>query len=157
MQAKAAIPIRTHWNVINKWASGLSSEVIAGHLCIGERTVQRIVAIYRTYGDVTPLPSARGRTRMLSADHLEYLRLLIRESPDLYLDELAEEMSTYLAQSVSKSLIWNTLRRMGYTRKQVRSLIVIHHIPLDFSLLHYSWPALHLNVMRLDVPCTGCK
>ena len=94
---------------------------------------------------------------MLSADHLEYLRLLIRESPDLYLDELAEEMSTYLAQSVSKSLIWNTLRRMGYTRKQVRSLIVIHHIPLDFSLLHYSWPALHLNVTRLHVPHTGCQ
>ena len=68
---------------------------------------------------------------MLSTYDLAYLRLLIQESPDFYLEELADEMSTYLGQS--KSLIWNTLRWMKdgvYTEAGVYRYSI--HIPVGF-------------------------
>ncbi len=96
---------------------------------------------------------------MLSTYDLAYLRLLIQESPDFYLEELADEMSTYLGQS--KSLIWNTLRWMKdgvYTEAGAFPVEQIFNPYSRWLLpLRCSWPALHLNVTRLHVPHTGCK
>ena len=61
------------------------------------RSVNRI-ALYVMRGDVIPLLSSRGRPRLLNAEDLECLRLLFRKGPDLYLDELAESMTTFLGR-----------------------------------------------------------
>ena len=119
MPSRHAISTDVRWKVIAKLSSGLEANVIADHLLISRRSVNRIVLLYVMHGNFIPLLSSRGRPRLLNAEDLECLRLLIRKDPDLYLDELAERMTTCLGRPVSKFVVWRSLKRMGYTRKQV--------------------------------------
>jgi hypothetical protein len=43
-----------------------------------------------------------------------------RQTPDIYLDELRETLSTHCGVNVSESTVWRTLRRAGFTMKKVR-------------------------------------
>lgn len=50
----------------------------------------------------------------------QFLLGTIRRSPDLYLDELQEMMAVSCGIDVSRSTVWRTLRRAGFTMKKVR-------------------------------------
>ena len=101
------------------WAADWSPSTIAKHLSLSERTVYRFVKLFTLHGTILPRPSIRGPSRLLTGGDLDYLRLLLRENTDFYLDELADKMTTFLGRRVSKSLIWKSLEQMGYRYKQV--------------------------------------
>jgi hypothetical protein len=53
---------------------------------------------------------------------LQFLLGTIEKAPDLYLDELQEMLVALCGWTVSKSTIWRTLRKTGFTMKKVKSL-----------------------------------
>lgn len=58
---------------------------------------------------------------------------LIDRSPDIYLDELQEELEAQHNVYISLATIWRTLKRLGMTSKRV--CILIHHSAF-YSRLH---------------------
>ncbi|KIJ08893.1 hypothetical protein PAXINDRAFT_88229 [Paxillus involutus ATCC 200175] len=53
---------------------------------------------------------------------LQFLLGTIEKAPDLYLDELQEMLAASCGRTVSKSTIWHTLRKTGFTMKKVKNL-----------------------------------
>jgi transposase len=50
----------------------------------------------------------------------QHLLRTMNESPDLYLDELCQDLELHTGKSVSVPTIWRTLQRAGYSKKKVR-------------------------------------
>jgi len=56
------------------------------------------------------------------------------KSPNLYLDELQEMMAATSGVRVSRSTVWRTLQRAGYTMKKVRFIdVVLYNLLYGFS------------------------
>ena len=53
------------------------------------------------------------------SDHQQHLQRTLESAPDLYLDELRQDLEMHNGKSVSVSTIWKTLRKAGYTMKKV--------------------------------------
>jgi hypothetical protein len=52
---------------------------------------------------------------------MQFLLGTIEKAPDLYLDELQEILAALCGRTVSKSTIWCTLHKTGFTMKKVKS------------------------------------
>lgn len=50
---------------------------------------------------------------------------LLEAKPDLYLDEIQEELQSMHGVIVGRTTIWSTLQALGLTRKKVRFYIII--------------------------------
>ncbi|KAI0338969.1 hypothetical protein BDW22DRAFT_1297215, partial [Trametopsis cervina] len=73
--------------------SGLPVAEIAQLACCSERTVYKILHLYREYGTVqNPLAIPRGRARKLDTSDLDYMFSLLQANPSMYLDELQEHL-----------------------------------------------------------------
>jgi hypothetical protein len=59
----------------------------------------------------------------------------VKDAPDLYLDELREELKLATGVSASIPTVWRTLRRVGYTMKKVCNVVLN---PFAFNLLRYT-------------------
>jgi epoxyqueuosine reductase QueG len=53
------------------------------------------------------------------SDQQQHLCRTLESTPDLYLDELCQDLELHNGKSVSISTIWRTLRKAGYTMKKV--------------------------------------
>jgi hypothetical protein len=51
--------------------------------------------------------------------YFQYLVGRIQQTPDVYLEELSEELRRHLGTRVSISTIWRALRAQGFTQKMV--------------------------------------
>ena len=56
---------------------------------------------------------------------LQFLLGTIQKAPDLYLDELQEVLATTAGVEVSRSTVWCTLRRVGFTMKKIIVLYIM--------------------------------
>ena len=105
--------------IVRKWLRVYHLGVVAEHLEVSRMTVHRVIKLFLKRGDASLQPSIRGRPRILDHDAHEYLHLLIRQNPDLYLSELKALMEIFVGRRLSLTLIWNTLTRLGINHKQV--------------------------------------
>ena len=55
---------------------------------------------------------------------------MIKEKPDMYLDEMAVEMARRTGKNVSNTTIWRYLKYCGITRKKVCSVYIIKNFHL---------------------------
>ena len=55
----------------------------------------------------------------LTYDSLQFLLGVVQNTPDLYLDELQEMLAVSCGTNVSRTTVWRTLHRTGYTMKKV--------------------------------------
>ena len=74
---------------------------IVDALSVSKDSILRWQDKYDTYGCVNPSPVLQGRRRLLNAAAIEDLHELIRESPSLFLDEVAEWLALYHDQPIS--------------------------------------------------------
>jgi transposase len=121
---------------------------IAENLDVSLRVVQRTIQLWKEIGDVVRNPDdyqKRGRTplmnfitcnvrsfsssRMMTHAFLQYILGLLEEKPDMYLDEIALDISETLGVSVSLSTIHRSLQLLGLTRKKVRLLVLGRRSP----------------------------
>ena len=57
---------------------------------------------------------------LLSVPSFELMLALIEHTPDIYLDEIHEELREQHGLTVSLATIWRTLKRLGISSKKVR-------------------------------------
>ncbi|KAJ7145426.1 Homeodomain-like protein [Mycena crocata] len=90
-----------------------------------KRTVQRVLADYRTKGTVMRehlRMEMRGAKRSMSLADIRFLNGVVRHSSDVYLDELQEMLEDKRGTAVSEATIWRCLKRCGFTMKKVCSI-----------------------------------
>jgi transposase len=76
--------------------------------------VTRLLGLRRQTGSVAPRPHRGGRRPALDEAGHQCLRALLREQPDLTLDELCQR----LGQGCSRMAVWRALRKLKITRKK---------------------------------------
>jgi hypothetical protein len=93
-------------------------------LCCGfsRRTFFRIMKLWRETGDVVNEPAMRGRIRTLHFTDIHYLKQLIRQNPDYFLDELLRMLKTNRFISVHYTTIHDELTRAGVSRKRLQRI-----------------------------------
>ena len=94
-------------------------------LCCGfsQRTFYRIKKLWQEAGDVANEPPAlRGHYRTLHYTDIHYLKQLIRQNPDYFLDELLCMLKTNRFISVHYTTIHDELTRAGVSQKRLQSI-----------------------------------
>jgi len=75
---------------------------------------------YNAFGSVKPPAVITGRPRLLNHGAIEGLYDLIAESPELYLDEIAEYLALYHDLPISTTALHDNLAELGLTWKIMR-------------------------------------
>ncbi|TFK82335.1 Homeodomain-like protein, partial [Polyporus arcularius HHB13444] len=76
---------------------------------VSDRTVRRILGLWREQGVVVRRPAQAGRPRILNGLDLAYLEGCIERTPDIYLAELQEELEEARGIEVSCETISSAL------------------------------------------------
>jgi len=93
-------------------------------MCLGvsERAIRSVISHFREHGTVNggiPIQEEHKKNRHLRDVDVEFLLGAVNQQPDLYLDELKEILEISCGVSISRSTIWRTLRRAGFTMKKL--------------------------------------
>ena len=99
-----------------------SIEEIQELLFVSSRTVRRYLALFDETGDVSPVVQLHGPTRAMDAfEEMSLIQSLLNK-PDMYLEELRQELIQISGTDVSVSTICKTLKRLGFSRKKLRQV-----------------------------------
>ncbi|EJD36823.1 hypothetical protein AURDEDRAFT_25198, partial [Auricularia subglabra TFB-10046 SS5] len=90
---------------------------ISLELDIPLRTIQRVLQRWRVLGDLISHPSKEGPPRILSEMHIKFVLGLLEHSPDLYLDEIVEELWYRHGVEIGLSTLYVNLKELGITTK----------------------------------------
>ena len=74
---------------------------ITESLGVSKKSVDHWFDNYEVHGQVDPPSINQGRRRLLTQDVIEDIQELLLETPDLYLDEIAEWLLLYHALPIS--------------------------------------------------------
>ncbi|KAJ3928486.1 MAG: hypothetical protein NXY57DRAFT_872295, partial [Lentinula lateritia] len=88
--------------------------------------VQQICQNWREIKDVCRERMKIGRSPLMSPDSCKLMLGLIEHSPDIYLDEIQDELYYAHGLQLSTSTIWRTLRRLGIWNKQLSKAAAEH-------------------------------
>lgn len=132
---------------------GLSSTEISISLDMPLRCVQRVRRNWREIGEVCMDRTYIGRAPLMSSAAVEvsllalpairrkltatmdcacqFMLALLEHSPDLYLDELQDQLQVQHDIDVSLATIGRTLKRLGIGSKKVRCRFFIVNIPTE--------------------------
>ncbi|KIO14394.1 hypothetical protein M404DRAFT_108146, partial [Pisolithus tinctorius Marx 270] len=110
------------WAIV-RLSRRLENEEIAMCLDLSTCSVRRIISHFHVHGTIPNSEEKSAQTEQKNNRHLrdvdvEFLLGTIRKSPDLYLDELQEMLAVFCGVEVSRSTVWRTLRRSGFTMKK---------------------------------------
>lgn len=144
------------WACTRMRLAGMSEADVLSYTLVSKRQQRRMLAQYRLTGKpFKPKPTRPGRPRKLSFDSamvrgelpykicyftfVQWMRTAISKNCDMYLSDLQEILEVWVGQKVSQGTVWRTLKRMGFTMKQVSnwtfSLRLLNH---DRSLVALS-------------------
>jgi transposase len=112
---------RERRKIISLYQSGLDTSDIAAEFGASESGIRRVWQQYREEGRDEPAFANCGRKPTLSDQQKQQVLQIVRERPDLFLRELAEEVETRLGVVVCRQTIGRWLRDLGVTRKKSRS------------------------------------
>ena len=99
-----------------------SIEEIQDLLYVSSRSVRQYLTLFEETGDVSPAIYQHGPSRAL--DSFEKMSLIqsLLNKPDMYLEELRQELIQIFGTDVSLSTICRTLKRLGFSRKKLRQI-----------------------------------
>jgi len=102
-------------------AGDMTDEQVAELFQVGEATVHRWKRLRRETGSLVPKPPQGGGMPPRVAPEQENLvREIVREEPDLTVQEVAWEFHRRTGRSVSRAAMGRTLRKLELTRKKKR-------------------------------------
>ncbi|KAF8078346.1 hypothetical protein FPV67DRAFT_1382651, partial [Lyophyllum atratum] len=99
-----------------------STTEISINLNIPLRVVQRAIQTWNKIGEVCRNRRHMGRAPLLSPAHTRFLLALLEHSPDMYLDEIQEQMLEQHDINISIPAIWRTLKRLGIGLKKLSKM-----------------------------------
>ncbi|QRV98782.1 DDE superfamily endonuclease [Ceratobasidium sp. AG-Ba] len=114
-------PDEVRWIVVHQHEIlGYDNYTIAKNNMLTEATVRNILSLWKSTSKVrTPIPpGVLGRPRRFDFESSLYLHERIAQTPNLYLDEIQEDVHHALNLDVHFSTISRTLKRDGITRKK---------------------------------------
>ncbi|KAF8133505.1 hypothetical protein K438DRAFT_1538154, partial [Mycena galopus ATCC 62051] len=83
------------------------------------RVVQRVKKTWREIGEVCRDRKYIGCSPMMSPTHTTFMLALIDHTPDIYLDEIQEQLFLQHDLDVSLSTISRTMKRLGLSSKKL--------------------------------------
>ena len=120
--------------VYQVYTLGMSTTEVSISLNMPLRVVQRVLKTWREIGEVCRDRSGLGRAPLMKGDSIKVFFLLpvfvsrthvpklmlalIEQTPDIYLDEIQEQLDEQHGLHVSLATIWRTLKRLGVTSKK---------------------------------------
>jgi transposase len=106
---------------------------VADVLGVSSKSIERWAHHYETHGCVD-LPSAlRGQPRIINAQVIDELHELIRETPSLFLDEIADWLALYHDMPISTTALHKNLHNLGLTYKLLRKAAAERDDPDDIA------------------------
>jgi transposase len=104
---------------------GAKNREISEWLQITERSVERILKLYREEKTIAPKPHNKGRKPAFCRKKMERIIEKIREVPDITLEELVEEFNL----KISKSALSRKLKKEGLTLKKRHYFVKNSSVP----------------------------
>jgi transposase len=98
------------------WPLGQVIEAIG----VSRRSINRWATNYEAFGSVKSPTVIAGRPRVLNTTAVQGLHELLVESPQLYLDEMAEYLALYHDLPISTTTLHDNLTELGLTWKIMR-------------------------------------
>ena len=117
-----AFSTRERRKIIALYRQGWDTEDIAPQFDASVAGVRRVWQQYREEGRDCPAYANCGRKPTLSETDREQLLAIVRERPDAFCHELADEVELKLGVRVTRQTIGRWLRQLGVTRKKSRSM-----------------------------------
>jgi transposase len=96
---------------------GMSTHQAAARFSIGIATAGTWARLKRSKGEVTPARQGKPKGSVLDA-HADFIFGLIREVPDITLNEIAERLADERAVRVVSTAVWKFLDRHDMTHKK---------------------------------------
>ncbi|KAJ6453022.1 hypothetical protein C8R47DRAFT_946912, partial [Mycena vitilis] len=96
-----------------------TSTEIAINLDMPLRVVQRIKRTWREIGEVCRDRRYQGRSPLMSQTQTKFLLALIDHTPDIYLDEIQEQLFIQHDVDVSLATVSRTMKRLGLSSKKL--------------------------------------
>ncbi|KAJ7771327.1 hypothetical protein DFH07DRAFT_714913, partial [Mycena maculata] len=121
-----------------------SSTEIAIMLDMPLRVVQRVRQVWNEIGEVCRQRTRSGRAPLMSRRAVDMMLGLLDHSPDLYLDEIQEQIASVHGIEISLSTITRTLKRLGMTSKKATAAERCEDSRRDFALEVGKYPAEYL-------------
>lgn len=114
----AAYPMVLRRKIVDAYEDGQGSyKEVAEQFGVGEATVNRLVALARKTGDLTPRKRA-SRQPVVSGERLDFILKLVDEEPEWTTQELADELADAFGLKVSRQTVGAALRRARYSLKR---------------------------------------
>ncbi|KAJ7182124.1 hypothetical protein C8R46DRAFT_885205 [Mycena filopes] len=98
---------------------GKRTTQIAIDLNMPLRVVQRCITTWREIGEVARDRTYIGRAPMLSPEHTKFMLALLEHTPDMFLDEIQEQLYNCHNIDTSLATISRTLHRLGMSSKKL--------------------------------------
>ncbi|KAJ7829127.1 hypothetical protein B0H13DRAFT_1652858 [Mycena leptocephala] len=111
------------------------------------RVVQRVWQVWNEIGEVARPRTRSGRAPLMSRTAVDMMLGMLEHSPDLYLDEIQEQLSAVHGLDLSLRTICRTLHRLGMTIKKLCLLMD----PFAHLIIVYSFRSLPPNDARKRV------
>ncbi|KAJ7122386.1 hypothetical protein C8R44DRAFT_544890, partial [Mycena epipterygia] len=83
------------------------------------RVVQRVRQVWNEIGGVSRQRARSGRAPLMSREAVDMMLGMLEHSPDLYLDEIQEQLSVVHGLELCLRTISRTLKRLGMTSKKL--------------------------------------
>lgn len=83
------------------------------------RVVQRVLKCWREIGEVCKDRTRMGHAPLMKPDGVKFMLALLDRNPDIYLDEIQEQLGDQHGMEISLAMIWRTLKRLGITSKKL--------------------------------------
>ncbi len=100
-------------------AGDMTDEEVAELFRVGEATVHRWKRLKRETGSLVPRPPrGGGMPPRVARERYDLVRQMLREEPDLTIEETAWEFHRRTGRSVSPAAMGRTLKKLGLTRKK---------------------------------------
>ena len=100
-----------------------SFEEIEELLFVSSRSIRRYIDLFNDTGDVSPATQQHGPPKTLEHEKM-YLVQSLMSKPDIYLEELRQELIQATGTDVSLSTICRTLKHLGFSRKKLRHIAI---------------------------------
>jgi transposase len=108
---------------------GLSTHQAAARFSIGIATAGAWARLKRAKGEVTPARQGKPKGSVLDA-HADFIFDLIKEIPDITLEEIAERLADERAVRVVSTAVWKFLDRHDMTHKKRPLMRVSRSVPM---------------------------
>jgi transposase len=119
----AAYSIDLRQKILHAYERRLGSQRALAHLFgVSLAFVEKILRQHRTTGNIAPKPHAGGHTPRVNEAIQVLIRQLVRDHPDLTLQELCTRIATETGVRVSVPTMCRVLQRLGLPRKKSRSM-----------------------------------